>query len=475
MIRWFLNHILFAGTMFFAAGAPAIGGATPAGGSPGGASPGGGTETGAGTGGAAIPEAGGDGGDAAVDTDIDGNFEVSDFGQDDIDEAVGSHEEFGPETYKTVKEALKANPEVFKEVKKGLSLVKRFREHFESPEAAGELLTDIQSLGGWDTIKQDMGETATFLSGFNAGDKDVVKRWLDDNGEGLAKNMPTILDKWRETDEAGWAHDAAQTFIATLNQAPVGGISALAALSQLSQIEGVKDSDAYKRLVSVIQNVDKLANTAPAKTVKGPDEGKLSQREQQIAQKEQNLQRQALGGKAAPMLNKEASNALQLVAGGRKLSEKAKGDLMGDIHREFARLMEKDVDGKQKRVRLLSAGQQDQWLKMVKSAASRTMPQAARNVWRKYAGISGISSQQKEQRKAEGQQRRESGGGGTGTPQLELLSDTIGKDGRSLVDSEAMRQKFGSKNAADDAFMFGLKEYGGARVWIHKNGKMYRR
>jgi hypothetical protein len=481
MIKFLLTHLLFMGTMF-AAGAPAItggsGGATPppTGGTGG---EGGGTGDTGGTGGSGQAITTGEGGTtgetSAEDADF-GTFE--DFDAPDEAAQASSGEEFGPETYKKLKKAIANDPALFKEVKKAVSMVKRYQEHFETPEAAAELMTDLTTHGGWDAVKQELGETATFLNGWNAGDPEVVKAWLKENGDGLSKNMPTVAAAWLDADPQGWSHYAAQTFIATLNQAPVGGISALAALSQIGNEElknggTLKDSEGYKRLASVIEAVKGIAEKAPQPQQKGPDEGKLTAREQQLARQEQNLRKQALAGEAQPVLQKEAMNALKLVAGSRKLSEESRGNLLSDIHREFARLMEKDADGKAKRQKLLAAGQKDQWLKMVRSAASRTMPLAARNVWRKYAGISGISAQQKEERKAEGQQRREAGGSGT-QQGIEEKAVEYDSGRRPMIDYQAMIKMFGSRNAADDAFLFGSPKHGGRKVWIHKEtGKLY--
>lgn len=481
ILRWLLNHLMFAGTTFFAAGAGALGGGGAAAGSPGATGGGSGATEGAGGGkaigdtsggtqGAEGTQAGAEGTEAALGdpgADDFGSFE--DFGDDDAAAYLQDREEFGPETYKSLKEALKASPELFKQTKKAISLVKRFTEHFETPEAAGELIGDLQTHGGWEGIKQELGETATFLNGWNAGDADVVTSWIKENGDGLAKNMPVIMREWQTRDEQGWAHDAAQTFIATLNQAPVGGISALAALGQLGQIEGVKDSEAYKTIVDAIKNVQKIANTAPAKAEAKPDTSKLTEREKNIQQQERSLRTQQLGGKANPILQSAAQNALKLVAGSRKLGPQAQKDLISDIHSEFARLMEKDTDGKSKRQRLIEAGQSDQWLKMVKSAADRTMPLAARRVWRKYAGISGLTQQEKQTRQSEGRSRSEVGSTG-GTQGLQTKSPG---DGRQ-VDREAMLRKFGGRDKADDAFLFGSKEHGGKRVWIERGtGTIY--
>ena len=492
MIHKFLNWLLFASTMFAAAPVVVGGGASSGAGAgnsgEAGAGSGGGADKGGagGDGGRAIPGAdkGGDsrtveGGDlgrgAGADASADDFGEVGDFETPDAEEmdAAGSADEFGPEVYKTVKEALKAHPNEFKAIKKAVSMVKRYQEHFESPEAAGELLTSLSTLGGIEAIQQEMGETATFLNGWNAGDEEVVKSWLKENGDGLGKNMPTVLDAWRESDPDGWAHDAARTFKATmLSPNAKTGLSPVAALQQLGEIEGVKDSPAYKTLMERIQGVIARADQAPEQpAAKGPDDAKLTAREQKIREQEWNVQRQMLGGKAAPLLQTSAQNALKLVAGNRKLSPQATKDLIGDMHREFARVVEKmDPSGKEKRQKLLAAGQSEQWLKLVHSAAARYMPIAARNVWRKYAGISGLSAQQKTERRIQAGQQKETGSGGAGGAVLEKKSPG---DGRQ-VDRDAMRAKFGSRDKADDAFLFGLKETGGKKVWIEKvSGKMF--
>ena len=491
MIRWLLTHLLFASTFFAAAPVVVGGGASSGAGAgssgEGGAGSGGGVDKGGsgGDGGRAIPGADGGGAgadagdDAAAGTAVDAgssadDFEVGDFETEDIDPDAGaSADEFGPEVYKTVKEALKAHPAEFKAIKKAVSMVKRYQEHFESPEAAGELLTDIQSLGGWDTVKAEMGETATFLNGWNAGDQEVVKAWLKENGDGLAKNMPTVMETWWANDPEGAAHDASRVFKATLLSAnSKTGMTPLAALNALGQKEGIADTPEFKTLMAMVNNITTRADQAPPKAAaKGPDEAKLTAREQKIKEAEWNVQRQALGGKAAPMLQTEAQNALKLVAGARKLSEGSRKDLLGDIHREFARVVEKmDPSGKEKRQKLLAAGQNEQWLKLVKSAAARFMPIAARNVWRKYAGISGLSTQQKNERRVQAGQQKETGGGGASSAVIEKKSPG---DGRQ-VDRDAMRAKFGSRDKADDAFLFGVKETGGKRVWIERGtGKMY--
>lgn len=478
-IHHLINYFFFSSTMFFAAGAvatgaPSTGSPSSTGGTPittGGGESGGGTTEGGSDG----LQLGGDGADSSVDSQVAAaEDDFGDFGDDvfddvEVQDAVSTkgQEEFGPGTYQKLKKSLATDPELFKTVKKGLSMLKRFSEHFETPEKAGELLGKLTTLGGIEGIEAELGETATFLTGFDAGDRGVIDKWLDEHSEGLPNAMPAVLDKWRSVDEPGWAHDAAQTFMATLNSAPVGGISALAAFNEIGKIPEVANSEHYKRIQQVLQAVQKTAETAPTKTAKPVDDGKLSAREKQVQQQEANLRKQSLGGKAAPILNTAASSALKTVVGSRKLSQESQKQLISDIHQEFSKLAAADKNAADNRQRLLQAGQDEQWLKMVKSAAERHMQTAARRVWRKYTGIAGLTTQQKDQRKVEGQQRREAGAGAaTGSMKQEHPGD-----GRQ-VDWDRMRAELGGRDKADDAFAFGIKgKFGGKRFYYKKGDK----
>src|SRR5580692_11636424 len=355
MLNRLLTYFLFAGTTFFAAGSSATGGGTSSTGGGAAIPPGGDGGIG---GGDTSTTPGGDGSTAGGDSrqtttgdstqdgtdDFSGSFE-DDFSEgassDDLD--VSSRDEFGPETYQKLKKSLAADQNLFKTVKKGLSMLKRFNEHVETPEKAGELLGKLTTLGGIEGLEQEMGETATFLNGWNAGDAQVIAQWLNDNGDGLPGAMPTVLEHWRKADPGGWAHDASQTFMATMLAAnSETGLSAIAALNALAQKEGIKDTPEMKTLLGLIEGIKRRADTEPQRQKPQVDE-KLNARERQVQQQEQSLRRQALGGKAAPMLNREASNALKIVIGNRKLSAEQRSQLTTDIHNEFSRLAAADA------------------------------------------------------------------------------------------------------------------------------------
>jgi hypothetical protein len=287
------------------------------------------------------------------------------------------------------------------------------------------------------------------------------------------------MEEWWANDPQAAAHDASRVFKATLLSAnSKTGMTPLAALNALGQKEGIADTPEFKTLMAMVNNITARADQAPPKaTPKGPDEAKLTAREQKIRQDEWNVEKRILGDQARPTLIREAKNALKSVMGGRKLSDQSMKDLLTDTHVEFARLTGKqmDPDGFAKRQKLLAAGDGKGWVKLSETTAKRTYLKAARNVWRKYAGISGLSTQQKNERRSEAGQRREAGGGGASTAAvLETKKPGSDKNGRTTVDWDAMRAKLGGRDAADEAFSFGSKAHGGKRVWIEKEtGKMY--
>ena len=114
-----------------------------------------------------------------------------------------------------------------------------------------------------------------------------------------------------------------------------------------------------------------------------------------------------------PILNKVAANALNAQLKGRKLTVEQRKDLLADINREYSTLAKNDPEFQKNAKALLASNETEKFLKLVSSNMERTMPLAARRIWRKYTGISGLSDTEKQQRKTEGASMREVGGGGT--------------------------------------------------------------
>ena len=121
------------------------------------------------------------------------------------------------------------DPQVAKKAEKQLKRIygenQQYREHFESPEAAREVSERLESLGGIEGIETETGEAAKLWNMFGAGDPATLDALDKDGyGEGLVKLFSPYVDRMAQKAPAVYAHKFAKVFMATMNEAPVGGI-----------------------------------------------------------------------------------------------------------------------------------------------------------------------------------------------------------------------------------------------------------
>lgn len=382
--------------------------------------------------------------------------EFDDFGAEDFDDAVADPDiEDKPSKldYKKLTEQLKSqDPKIAKAAEKQLKRAvmenQRFKEFAASPEALRDSMARIDAFGGLDGIEKEMQEWNSTLTKFQSGDPAVIDEWFKENPAGMAKLMPTALNKLRETNPQAWNHEMSKVFMATVNQ---GG--ALEALASLADVQSIKDSPeamrALQKFFGVVKAVDDFSQNAPKQDDTIKDQT-LTKREQALTQKEATIYRQTMNSRVEPVMSKVADNALARVLKGRNLTAEAKAELRKDIFREFAVLNAKDETFKKNANALYTAKDIDKFVRFVKSRADTMMPRAAARVWRKYTGITGLSDQEKTQRAGEGQSRREAGAGGAGGNFIKTAQPN-----KNDIDWGAMRQKFGGRDGAEDAFMSG--------------------
>ena len=392
--------------------------------------------------------------------------EAEDFGDfDSFGEEEGEIEpqKFTSDQYKALKQALAANPELFKAVKREISENSRYKQLYESPEAAREVSERIEALGGLEGIEAESQEWSKVFEMFKAGDPGVIDYWAKDNPQGLAKLFPHVYDRMFELDKPMWSYKAAGTFVETARQ--TGMIAALNVLSKLESVAKSPEAAAQvNAIIDALNNVDAISKKPPTQDLT-PEAKALSEREKNIKAQEHQIYINGLQQRIIPLISKAGMNALSRFLQGKKLTQDARKGLLEDVNREYARLSSKDETFQKNRKALLTAGETDKLEKLVKAHLDRTMPMAAKRAWRKYTGISGIGEKEAAQRKAEGQARRESGGGGA------TVTVVAGPPPRSGdVDWARMRQEFGKD--FEDVFMFGKKPHmGGKRVYFKKGDK----
>lgn len=410
-----------------------------------------------------------DEGDHAEGADAaSGEFGSEEFSDDFGTEEFSDADTDKPETsFKDLFEKLKSqDPNVVKAAEKQLK--RDFFENrrykaipgLETPEKAREVADKIESFGGIEGIEKETSEAATLWNMLGAGDPAILDSLEAEYGDGITRLAPHVLDRFLKLDPQGWSHSMSKVFMATLNSAPAGGISALAAFNEIARkFPDVAKSEEFKRIADVINNVSDLAGREPEKKASAGDD-KSKQRERELKQKENILYKREVSAKVAPITRQIGINALNQVIKGRKLSNDQKKTLLGDIIGtpespvgEVGRLLKKNAEFQKNCKALLSAGETDKFLKMVKAAMERTMPLAARNVWKKYYGISGLSEKDKAQRGAEGAARTEAGGGGAVQGTIKTKTPNA-----QDVDWVRMRAEHG-RDKAENMFLWERKYY----------------
>lgn len=403
-----------------------------------------------------------DGGEGEASGDLDEFGELDAFGEDEEAEAGIAPQKFSSEQYKALKAALAQQPELFKAVKREISENSRYKQLYESPEAAREAHERVESLGGLDAIEEEAKEWSTVYAMFQAGDKGVIDYWAKDNPQALAKLFPHVYDQVAEIDPGMWNHKAAGTFMATAQQ-----MGMITAVNVLSAMEAVKKSPEIKAqidsIVDALNRLNEIASKAPSRDLT-PEAKALDERAQKLKDQERQLYVGSLQQKIVPLISKFGTNSLNHFLQGKKLTSEARKGLLEDVNREYARLTAKDEQFQKNRVALLEAGETDKLIKLVSAHLQRTMPMAAKRAWRKYTGISGLGANEAAQRRAEGQSRRESGGGGTTLSVIKTKAPSAAE-----VDWARMRAEFG-RDGADEIFSFGKKGVNGGIRFYYKKG-----
>lgn len=397
--------------------------------------------------------------------------EISDFGDADFgDDETNQPEKFTSEQYKALKQALAANPELFKAVKREISENSRYKQVHESPEAARAFSERVESLGGLDAIESESKEWSTVYDMFDTGDPGVLDYWGKNNPQAIAKLFPHVYDRMATENPAIWAHKAAGTFMATAQQQ--GMITALNALAVSDALKkSPQDAALVNQLIDSFNRLETISKQAPRQDLT-PQAQALSEKEKNIADKERSLYNREVNARSESIVRKSALNELNRILKGRNLSAEAKRNLLDDLigtkdnplGGEYGKLLRKDPEFQKNAKSLLAARETEKFLKLVQSAVNRAMPRASRNVWRKYTGISGLSATESSQRRAEGQARRESGGGGT---TLSVVKTPAPKP--QDVDWQRMRAEFG-RDGADEIFSFGKKGVNGGIRFYYKKG-----
>lgn len=356
-----------------------------------------------------------------------------------------------------IKEALKANPDLLKQVERTHYELRGWQKSgFKNAQAATKHLADLNVLAdglgradglkGLEAVRAEAQEWATTMLGFKNGDPAIVEQWFGDNPEGMSKLMGPALAKFAAQNPGAYAHEMSAIMAATLQSNGQSGFSPIQAFNFLVDKFG-KDAEGAKWLNVLSDSFNAIFNAAKNQPKsEGTESPQIQQERQRIAADAKKNYQQSVWLKASPIQDSGIRQAISHAFSGLTISTDSRRDIEANAARMLREALTGDQTYKTNASALLQAQNDADFLKAYKSAITRHLPGIARKLRRTFAGINAP------QRKAEAQSRTEAGGAvQSGAPKRERYAGPIVQGGPppSAIDYSAMRQKFGRERTSE--------------------------
>lgn len=357
-----------------------------------------------------------------------------------------------------IKEALKANPDLLKQVERNHFELRNWQKSgFKNPQEVtafkGNVDNLAKSLGrsdglqGLDAIKAEAGEWSTIMGQFKAGDPAVMNNFWTNNPEGMSKLMAPALNKFSELNPAGFAHELSKIFISTLNSVDASGTTSIGAFNQLAEI--IKDPAQVKLLNRIHATLSQLFDASQ----KAPDESQiknpqLEAREKNVQSQEQKIYVSTLEGKLRPSISNAIDQGLKKMLKGKNIPKETMEDLRRDVFEKFKAEQMGDDTYRKNAWELLQAKDEEGLTRAYRSSIVRLLPRVLRRQMRIFSGISGGNSD----RNAEAQALVESGAGGSGAAPTKMPYRgqlVQGGPPPAKIDYAGMRERFGRLEASE--------------------------
>jgi len=387
LVRWLVNHLLFAGTMFFAAGAPALG--AEEGVSDGDSGQG---DTGSGSLDDGGVSSGASGPDSAA-SGADGSQKVQDANQPQ------------PTTHRAVLEtftksedfkALQAQkPEVAKAItrlQQTLRTVSQALEPIGGLKKAEEIARVLSNAGGIEALtdlQSRVAEMDEIDAKLAAGDPSYVADIAQNMPEEFAAMMPHAIDKWAESNPEAFTQLIAQNVVGALFSDDPDSPGLANLISKAHEL--AKDEAAQKILKTAYQwckNVAAQAKAAPkAKTV-NPDAQKLQERQKELDRREAEQFENNVSGKVQSYSVALMRSEIKRQFGNRAVSDETMEDMLAGVDAEMKRRAAADENFKRQVQAARSRKDAAKLEQIGKDFATRNASEAAKLIYgRRYRGM----------------------------------------------------------------------------------------
>jgi hypothetical protein len=387
-LKWLLNHFLFAGTLFFGAGAAVLG------------------DTGADVANLGA-EGQGEGGGGGLGEDAGRNADDLPSSEQTGDEEVQGAEQ-KPTTHRAVLEnftkseefkALQAQkPEVAKAITKlqqSLASLSRSLSSIGGLKEVPRLAEAISKVGGLEAISEMQGRIAEIDeidAKLAAGDPAYITDIATNMPEEFSAMMPPAIDKWAETNPEAFTHLIAQNVVGSLfsDDPDSPGIAGL--ISRAHELAGAGKAEEAQKLLKTVyawcKNVANQAKAKPnAKTIT-PDAKRLTERETQLAKREQETFDKSAWSQVDGYTNPLMRSEIKRQFGKSNVSDETISDMMSGVMAEMTRKAQAD-SGYQNQIKVARTKKdQARLVQLGKDFATKNVADVVKLIYgRRYRGM----------------------------------------------------------------------------------------
>lgn len=330
ILKWLLHHLMFAGTMFFAAAPVSV-------------------EAAGGNDDEATNDASNDNLDAGTSGHDLQNVDPADEKSVPAPAADGKPEQLDgrklPQKVRETLEALKAtDPKAHTWLKDILFADRAFRQEFpggiaEAKKAKEELATIKADFpDGFDSVKQEIAEWQGIDQAWNNSDPKVIDIWHDSNPQAFAKLMPTAMNKFAQSSPEAYQKHMASVMVSTFQSAGLNhNLSFLNRLIAAGDKEGA--TQLLKEVTDWIGQIDGIAK----QEIKAPETKQPDGRQQELDERESKIFANETAGQVNPyrhtLIRKEAT---QYLPKGTELDEETFEAIDAQVQRNMDKLLTSD-------------------------------------------------------------------------------------------------------------------------------------
>lgn len=377
-----LKHWLFAGTMFFAAGAPALGGVADSGG----------LDDGAGVGDAAESDPTAISDTGVADGEVAGREAVSQESAKPSTHRAVLENFTKSEEFKTLQTA---KPEVAKAItrlQQSLRTVSEALAPLGGLKNAQQIAKVLEGVGGIESITEMQGRLAEIDeidAKLEAGDPAYITDIATNMPEQFQAMMPHALDKWSELNPEGFTQFIAQNVVGNLfsDDPDAPGIANMIARAYEQLADKPEAQKILKSVYGWCKAVRTQATTKPKVDAK-PVAGKIDQRAADLDKRElQIFDRNASTQVESYSLPKMQSE-IKRQFGDAKIPQETIDDMLQSVTQEMTRRAIADKDFQRQVGQARGKKDEKRLVELSKAFADKNIPDVAKLIYgRRYRGM----------------------------------------------------------------------------------------